>query len=87
MELNIKKILNNNIVERAIKTFFEGFLGYILIQLKVVIESGNFQLSKTMLEALIMGAVASGLSALINYVLPLLKNDYKVEKVKVKEVK
>lgn len=79
----IKKFLSNNLVERAIKSFVEGFLTYLYLQL----QAGNIEYSKTFLMSLLAGGICAGLSALINYLLSLLKNDYKVEKVKIKEVK
>lgn len=53
-----------NILERALKTFIEGALGYFAVS----ISSGNFELTKTVL----VGALAMGLSALINYIQSLL---------------
>lgn len=47
--------------ERWIKTFFEGFIGYLALNI------GNTDFSsKTALEGLILGAIASALSVVIN---------------------
>lgn len=74
----IKQFLNNNLVERAIKSFVEGFLTYLYLQL----QSGIIEYNKTFLMSLLAGGISAGLSALINYILSLLKSNDKTEKVK-----
>lgn len=68
----IKRLLKNEIFERAVKTFFEGFLasfGYFLCN--------NTSLDKITLKSALIGAIATGLSALINYLLPYLREEDK----------
>lgn len=79
----IKQFLNNNLVERAIKSFVEGFLTYLYLQL----QAGIIEYNKAFLMSLLAGGICAGLSALINYLLSLLNSDYKVEKAKIKEIK
>ena len=80
----IKKILSNNLVERALKSFVEGLLTYLYLQLR---QAGTIEFNKTFLMSLLAGGICAGLSALINYLLSILKSDYKIEKIKVKEIK
>lgn len=64
----IKEVLKNEIFERAFITFFEGFLvsfGFFL--------TNNTTFDKTMLKSAFIGAISSGLSALINYILSILR--------------
>lgn len=56
-----------DILERALKTFIEGFLGALAISFT----SGEVTLTKSVL----VGALAMGLSALINYIQSLLKKE------------
>ena len=55
----IKEFLRKN--ERYIKTFVEGFTSYVALNIMMTDLS-----STTALEALIVGAIGSGLSVLIN---------------------
>ncbi len=53
-----------NVLERAIKTFIEGFIGALVITLP------NADLSdKSVVYSVIVGAVATGISALLNLAL------------------
>lgn len=57
-----------DILIRALKTFIQGFLGALAITLP------NSDLaSESVLKSLLIGALASGISALMNFVLELLK--------------
>lgn len=53
---------------RAIKTFFQGFLG----ALAVTLPSTDFS-DSTILKSLLIGAVASGISAVMNLSIQLLE--------------
>lgn len=55
----IKKFLRKN--ERYIKTFIEGFAGYIALNVMMIDLS-----SSTAIEGLIVGAIGSAISVLIN---------------------
>ena len=55
----IKEFIRKN--ERWIKTFFEGLFGYLALN----IATTDFS-SKTAIEGLLVGAVASAISVLIN---------------------
>lgn len=66
----IKRLLNKfdiryieDITKRALKTFIQAFIGALIITLP------NSDLSsKEVLKSLLIGALASGLSALMNYI-------------------
>lgn len=62
MKKFIIRILKNERIERAFKTFIEAFFSYIAINLATT----NIT-SKSGLYALFSGAVASAISVLINY--------------------
>lgn len=64
----IKKIINNDIFRRAIKTFIQGFLGAFIVFL-----NNNTTLDKNVLKSALIGALASGLSCVMNFILELLK--------------
>lgn len=66
----IKKIINSDIFVRALKTFIQGFLGAF-----VVFMNNNTTFDKNVLKSALIGALASGFSALMNYVLELLKKE------------
>lgn len=63
----MKKILNNDIFKRAIKTFLQGFLASLILSVR---EMSSFD--KTLLESALLGALAGGLSALMNFIYELL---------------
>ncbi len=53
-----------NIIERALKTFFEAFISSLVITLP------NADLTDTaVLTSIIIGAIATGISALLNFAL------------------
>lgn len=58
-----------DIVVRAFKTFIQAFIAVISISVATTDLT-----NKEALKALIIGAVASGISALMNYILNLLNN-------------
>lgn len=66
----MKKIIKNDIFIRAIKTFAQGFLGAFVVFLNT-----NTAFDKNVLKSALIGALASGFSALMNYVIELLKKE------------
>ena len=61
-----------DILIRALKTFIQGFLGALAITLP------NSDLaSESVLKSLLIGAIASGISAVMNFVLNLMKGEDK----------
>lgn len=56
-----------DIVIRALKTFIQGFLGSL-----VVFIQGNTSIDEKVLKSALIGALAGGFSALMNYVIELL---------------
>lgn len=65
----IKKIINNDIFRRAVKTFIQGFLASFIVFLK----DNNTTFDEKMLKSALLGAIAGGLSALMNFLLTLLE--------------
>lgn len=57
-----------DILIRALKTFIQGFLGALVITLP-----NSDLMSEGVLKSLLIGALAGGISALMNYVIELLK--------------
>lgn len=68
----IKKLFKNDIFVRALKTFIQGFLGAFVVFLNT-----NTTFDKTMLKSALIGALASGFSALMNYLYSILKKEEK----------
>ena len=66
--MNKQKI--KDILIRALKTFIQGFLGALAITLP----NSNLA-SESVLKSLLIGALASGISALMNFILNLMKGD------------
>ena len=66
----MKKIIKSDIFVRALKTFIQGFLGAF-----VVFMNNNTAFDKNVLKSALIGALASGFSALMNFVLELLKKE------------
>lgn len=60
----MKKILNDNLVGKILKTFIEGFLASLLVTLPTVNSFGDIDLLKNMF----IGALAMGISAVLNLV-------------------
>lgn len=63
----MKKVLKNNIVERAYKTFIQGFLASLIVSLNNVTS-----VDKTVLKSALIGAIASGLSCVMNLIIKYL---------------
>lgn len=67
----MKKILNDKLIGKIFKTFIEGFIGYLAIYLPTMNDFSDINL----LKPIIVGAVASGVSALLNLIQNKLKGD------------
>ena len=63
----MKKLLKNNIIERAYKTFLQVFLASLIMSLNNVT-----RVDETLLKSALLGAIASGLSALMNLIIKYL---------------
>lgn len=59
-----------DIVERALKTFIQGFLG----ALAITIPTSDLT-NITVMKSALIGAVASAVSAVMNFIVNLLKNE------------
>ena len=67
----MKKIFNDKLIGKVFKTFIEGFIGYLAIYLPTINDFGDFNV----LKPIVVGAVASGVSALLNLAQDKLKGD------------
>lgn len=65
MKNKIKKILKNDTVERVYKTFIQGFLGALAVSLTSINDYSDILIVKSFL----VGAIASGLSAVMNLII------------------
>ena len=63
----LKKIIKNDIFIRAFKTFIQGFLASFMVFL-----NNNTTFDKNMVKSALIGALASGLSALMNFIIQIL---------------
>ena len=63
----IKKIINNDIFKRALKTFIQGFLASLILSINSIT---NWD--EKVIKSVLIGAVAAGLSALMNFILNIL---------------
>ena len=64
----MKKILENDIVRRCVKTFLQAFMGSL-----VVFINSNTTFDEKVLKSALTGAFASGFCALMNYIIKLLE--------------
>lgn len=61
-----------DILIRALKTFIQGFLGALAITLP-----NSDLMAKDVLKSLLIGAIAGGISAVMNMIINLMKGDEK----------
>lgn len=59
----LKKILNDKLLGKVLKTFIEGFIASLLVVLPTT-DLSNFDLVKSMM----VGAIAMGISAVLNLI-------------------
>lgn len=64
----MKKTFCNDIVKRALKTFIQGFLGSLIVFIQ-----NNQNIDEKLLKSALIGALAGGLSCVMNFVIQLLK--------------
>ncbi len=62
-----KSFLKNDIVQRMIITFIEGFLTSIIVRL-----NSTASYDVTLIKSIFFGAIASGISAVLNLILKLI---------------
>ncbi len=63
-----------DILIRAVKTFIQGFIAAILVSLET-----REITDRTVLKSILIGAVAGGVSAVMNMTLDLLKKEEKID--------
>ena len=66
----LKNIWNNDIFRRAVKTFIQAFLASLIMFL-----NNNTTFDEKMLKSALLGALAGGLSALMNFIITLLDKE------------
>ena len=64
MNKNMKKFLNDTLLGKMVKTFFEGFIASLTVSLPTITDFSNFNF----LQPVIVGAIAMGLSAVLNLI-------------------
>lgn len=64
-----------DILIRALKTFIQGFLGALAINIP-----NSDLMAKDVLKSLLIGALAGGISAVMNMIINLMKGDEKNER-------
>ena len=70
MKNYLKKIINNDIFRRAIKTFIQGFLASFVLSL-----NNMTGWDEKLLKSALLGALAGGFSALMNFLYNLVKKE------------
>ena len=60
----MKRILNDNLVGKVLKTFIEGFLASFMVTLPTINSFGDLDIMKNMF----IGALAMGISAVLNLI-------------------
>lgn len=60
----MNKIFNDKLYGKIIKTFLEGFLSALIVSLNTINDFSNFDL----LKSILIGAIAMGISAVLNLV-------------------
>ena len=66
----MRKRVKKDILERAIKTFIQGFLASMVVSL-----NGTTSVNETMLKSALLGAVASGFSCVMNMIIQYLDRE------------
>ena len=60
----MKKILNDKLFGKLIKTFIEGFIASLVVSIPSITDISDIKLMKTIL----VGAIAMGISAVLNLI-------------------
>ena len=58
----MKKFLNDTLTGKMIKTFIEGFVGSLVVTLPTITDLSDVKI----IESIFVGAIAMGLSAVLN---------------------
>lgn len=65
----MKKILNDNLLGKIIKTFIEGFLASLIVAVPTITNFSNL----SFIKSVIIGAIAMGISSILNLLQSRLK--------------
>lgn len=68
----MEKILNCDILRRAIKTFIQGFLASLVVSINT-----STGIDEKMLKSALIGALAGGISTLMNFIIQMLNKEEK----------
>ena len=60
----MKKFLNDTLLGKVLKTFFEGFIASLVVAIPNINDFTNTKL----IESILIGAIAMGLSAVVNLI-------------------
>ena len=60
----MKKILNDSFIGKILKTFFEGFLAYLIVTIPTINTASDYNILKSVL----FGAITMGISAVLNLI-------------------
>lgn len=67
-----KKVFNDKILGKVIKTFIEGFMASLIVTIPEISNVENFEVIKSIL----IGAIAMGISAVLNLIQQKLEGKY-----------
>lgn len=71
----MKKLLNDSLFGKIIKTFIEGFLASLIVSLSTLTDISDKSIFKTVL----VGAIAMGISMVLNLLQSLIAKDEKMD--------
>ena len=60
----MNKILNDSFIGKILKTFFEGFLAYLIVTVPAI----NTATDCNILKSVLFGAITMGISAVLNLI-------------------
>ena len=60
----MNKILNDSFIGKILKTFFEGFLAYLIVTIPTINTASDYNILKSVL----FGAITMGISAVLNLI-------------------
>ncbi|MBQ9012426.1 MAG: hypothetical protein IJ094_02500 [Bacilli bacterium] len=73
----MKKLLNDSLIGKIFKTFFEGFLASLIVSLPTITDIFD----KSLLRTVLVGAIAMGISMVLNLLQSLLKKDEVIKEI------
>lgn len=71
----MKKLLNDSLCGKIIKTFIEGFLASLIVSLSTITDISD----KSILKTVLVGAIAMGISMVLNLLQSLIAKDEEID--------